>query len=495
MKTFFGSDLHFDHKRIIEYTDRKDVITQEHHTEWLIDTWNSQVSKSDKVFHLGDFSFSHKYNEIASVVKRLNGQKFFLKGNHDRSEVLDRLKDEHLIQDWWHYKEIKIQGNTACLFHFPIVSWHKRGYGSFCLHGHCVDMQTELLTTGGWKKFGEFTTSDTVPTFNFETNETVISPVLKVFNPTYSGSVFTLRGKSANLRMTEGHRIVGKILHSGKPADFTASSPPVSKVKLIHSLKSNKTDAPISDDLLKLYIYCTADGSLKENTGLWRIRVKKEHKKVEIRRVLTALNKSFNAYEKGDYVSFNFYTPELSHLASKGLDKSLRKLSDRQFKVLMEAYSLSDGSRNGNGVLISTAKPQEVDLIQELAVTHGWSCTVLSRIHGYSKNVQYQLSVYPRTEAECSGIQKMEVEQVQDEKFWCIQTTTGNFMIRRNGKVHLTGNCHSSLPQDSGRILDVGIDNSYKLHGEHKLFSEQDVLDFMQGQEVYSVDHHKVIVE
>ena len=31
--------------------------------------------------------------------------------------------------------------------------------------------------------------------------------------------------------------------------------------------------------------------------------------------------------------------------------------------------------------------------------------------------------------------------------------------------------------------------------GEHKLFSEQDVLDFMQVQEVYSVDHHKVIVE
>lgn len=136
MKTYVTSDLHFDHRRVVEYTDRSEVITQEHHTEWLIDIWNSQVSKSDKVFHLGDFSFSHKYNEIASVVKQLNGQKFFLKGNHDRSEVLDRLKDEYLIQDWWQYKEIKIQGTTACLFHFPIVSWHKRSYGSLCLHGH-----------------------------------------------------------------------------------------------------------------------------------------------------------------------------------------------------------------------------------------------------------------------------------------------------------------------------------------------------------------------
>lgn len=137
MKTFYTSDLHFHHKRIVDFTDRKDVVAQEHHTEWLIDIWNSQVSKSDKVFHLGDFSFSHKHNEIASVVKRLNGQKFFLKGNHDRSETLDSLKDAHLIQDWWQYKEIKIQGTAACLFHFPIVSWHKRGYGSFMLHGHC----------------------------------------------------------------------------------------------------------------------------------------------------------------------------------------------------------------------------------------------------------------------------------------------------------------------------------------------------------------------
>ena len=136
MTTWFCSDLHFMHKNIVSFTDRKLVASQDNHTEWLIDIWNSTVNNADKVFHLGDFSFSHKYDVIASLVKKLKGQKFFIKGNHDRSEILDRLKEDHLIQDWYHYKEIKIGGIVTCLFHSPITSWNQQGRGSLHLHGH-----------------------------------------------------------------------------------------------------------------------------------------------------------------------------------------------------------------------------------------------------------------------------------------------------------------------------------------------------------------------
>lgn len=136
MNTYYTSDLHWHHQRICDFTNRKLFTTPEEHTEWLIDIWNKQVSKADKVYHLGDFSFSHKYEEVASVVRRLNGQKFFLKGNHDRSELLNSLKLSNLIQNWWDYKEIKIGETPACLFHFPIASWHKQHYGSYMLFGH-----------------------------------------------------------------------------------------------------------------------------------------------------------------------------------------------------------------------------------------------------------------------------------------------------------------------------------------------------------------------
>ena len=136
MTTYMTSDLHFDHKNICKFTARQLVVDQEYHTEWLIDIWNTAVKNSDRIFHLGDFSFATKYEDIASIVKKLQGQKFFIKGNHDRSKVLEQLKADNLIQNWYQYEEIKLAGTTACLFHFPIASWHKVGYGAICLHGH-----------------------------------------------------------------------------------------------------------------------------------------------------------------------------------------------------------------------------------------------------------------------------------------------------------------------------------------------------------------------
>ena len=143
MTTYFTSDLHFYHKNICKFTDRHKVVQQEQHEEWLIDIWNNTCTKADKVWHLGDFTFLTKYEDIAALVKKLPGQKFFIKGNHDRTKVLDTLKKDGLIQNWYQYEEIKLAGTTACLFHFPIASWHKQNYGSIMLHGHSHGAFTE----------------------------------------------------------------------------------------------------------------------------------------------------------------------------------------------------------------------------------------------------------------------------------------------------------------------------------------------------------------
>jgi calcineurin-like phosphoesterase family protein len=134
---WFTSDLHHEHRRIVEFTNRGVETTQGNHTDWLRDKWNSQVSKGDLVYHLGDFSFAKKYLDIARFVDSLHGQKIFIKGNHDQSENLDMLKKDGLIISWHHYKEIKIGKESVVLFHFPISSWHKQGHGSWHLHGHC----------------------------------------------------------------------------------------------------------------------------------------------------------------------------------------------------------------------------------------------------------------------------------------------------------------------------------------------------------------------
>jgi len=61
------------------------------------------------------------------------------------------------------------------------------------------------------------------------------------------------------------------------------------------------------------------------------------------------------------------------------------------------------------------------------------------------------------------------------------------------GAWHLHGHSHSSYKVEQGKILDVGIDSAYNLYGEHKFFSEEDVINYMSHRQVKTVDHHRII--
>lgn len=134
INTWFTSDLHFSHKRIVEFTNRGVDTTVEHHDEWLIDLWNSQVQKGDVVYHLGDFSFAKNVEDTLAFIRKLNGVKHFLKGNHDYSDNFKRYREAGVTTH--EYLERKFDGQNVVMFHFAIASWHRQGYGSWHLHGH-----------------------------------------------------------------------------------------------------------------------------------------------------------------------------------------------------------------------------------------------------------------------------------------------------------------------------------------------------------------------
>lgn len=136
-QTYFNSDIHHRHKNIVRFTRRGYETDEASHDEWIVSLWNRQVMPEDTVYSLGDFSFANKYDDLSDFVARLNGKIILIKGNHDKPEFLNRLKADKLIDNWYDYKEIKIGDQHTCLFHFPVQSWNKQGYGSWHLHGHC----------------------------------------------------------------------------------------------------------------------------------------------------------------------------------------------------------------------------------------------------------------------------------------------------------------------------------------------------------------------
>lgn len=89
-ETFFIADLHFGHKKIIEFEkEHRPFATIEEHNEELIKRWNEKVTKNDSVWVLGDFCFGKQNLEIAD---RLNGTKRLVMGNHDMYPAADYLK-------------------------------------------------------------------------------------------------------------------------------------------------------------------------------------------------------------------------------------------------------------------------------------------------------------------------------------------------------------------------------------------------------------------
>lgn len=78
---YITSDIHFGHDKPFLFRPRGfDNIHD--HDETIIQNWNSVIGKHDVVYILGDIMLNNTPGGIAKL-KRLNGQKYFIRGNHD----------------------------------------------------------------------------------------------------------------------------------------------------------------------------------------------------------------------------------------------------------------------------------------------------------------------------------------------------------------------------------------------------------------------------
>lgn len=141
---YFTSDLHFWHKRILDYCIKRPWKSVPEMNEGLIRNWNSTVQYEDTVYILGDFSFGGT-GKIKSVLDRLVGHKILILGNHAHGNKNDkwiRLGMDEVVHDT---KTMTIFGYDVLLNHFPYKGYEVdnrefdcqlKDDGKFLLHGH-----------------------------------------------------------------------------------------------------------------------------------------------------------------------------------------------------------------------------------------------------------------------------------------------------------------------------------------------------------------------
>lgn len=130
-KKFYIADWHYGHDNIIGFDNRPFLNVDEMNTE-LVNRWNSVVSSGDLVYILGDM-FWCKSSEAIPVLDALNGQKFLVKGNHDRCKDNQFIKRFVKIDD---YIEVDDNGRSVVLCHYPIPCFKNHFYGWYHLYGH-----------------------------------------------------------------------------------------------------------------------------------------------------------------------------------------------------------------------------------------------------------------------------------------------------------------------------------------------------------------------
>lgn len=130
-ETFFISDTHFGHERII-YLAKRPFASVEEMNEALIANWNSVVGPKDTVWHLGDFGMGSD-TPSSSFATRLNGKIHLIEGNHDQKTVRDCSDSFASISS---IKMISVEAQKIVLCHYPMREWDKSWRGSWHLFGH-----------------------------------------------------------------------------------------------------------------------------------------------------------------------------------------------------------------------------------------------------------------------------------------------------------------------------------------------------------------------
>lgn len=112
-------------------------------TDGIVDRHNEVVRKGDKVYHIGDMfwrTFGHEA-AINLVRKRLNGEHFYLLGNHEELMLGINKQSETLRKSfiWVAEREIIRPDKKLpkiVLDHYAGRVWQGQGGGSIQLYGH-----------------------------------------------------------------------------------------------------------------------------------------------------------------------------------------------------------------------------------------------------------------------------------------------------------------------------------------------------------------------
>lgn len=138
---FFTADTHFSHEKILRLANRPFANLKDME-DAIVTKWNKKIKKSDEVFIIGDFMYRGSGIEANRILKRLNGRKYLIIGNHEKY-LKEPDFDRSLFVWIKYYYSFKENKQKYVLFHYPIMEWDGYYSGAIHLYGHVHGNNTD----------------------------------------------------------------------------------------------------------------------------------------------------------------------------------------------------------------------------------------------------------------------------------------------------------------------------------------------------------------
>ena len=341
----------------------------------------------------------------------------------------------------------------------------------------CVDCDTEFFDGTKWKRIADFQNGDKVLQYNDDGTAELVTP--SVFHKYKCDYLWHFKTKyGINQCLSEEHNVYylnqdGKLMslpfaevkrrHESNKEGFTG--------RFIKAFNYGGVGIDLSDAEIKLMCAVICDGTFTHNkTNLCRFHLKKDRKKVEVRKIFSECGIEYTERESAasGYTDFYFYAPR----REKEFTDYWYDCSHEQLKVVCDNIMFWDGSVDNIGRMkFSTSIKATADFVQFAYTSCGYRATI--RVNDRSgqkyftcgkwytrKSCEYCVGVSTRTTASmsCSSAEnkaKIEKYETKDGFKYCFTVPSHKWIMRRGNDIVVTGNCGKTTMISQTVVLEA----------------------------------------
>jgi hypothetical protein len=338
---------------------------------------------------------------------------------------------------------------------------------------YCLPMHTKVLTSAGWKLFGDIEVGEALPTFNANTGLVEMDAV-KALHHFDDTEVFKFSNKYDSFQCTENHRWYGwrrskskkgskKIFGYFEAKDFTQEHN-----LLLTAAFTGNDGCTINETEAKFMGYLLSDGSYKWSDKSSTTSSSFGKKKAismqvcqsrnkfweDIQNLIDALGMKYNLREEkkengNNVLHWKISQPDarsfIDRVVGNRLNKHevnwsewVMKLSRKSLEAFYEGFYNGDGNTTGNHEVVS----QNTGKVHEGIVTAmqllGKGRVTLNNHQGWKDNICQGIRVQKRKHLT---MQEQSKESLGIQETFCLTTGNSSFIIWQDDFIGITGNC------------------------------------------------------